>query len=232
MNAPYFFVEHLESSTIVLDEDTSKHLVHVLRMKTGDEVVLTDGRGKKARGSIVDDHRKKCTVSIASVETEKRKNGVIIGISLIKNASRFEWFLEKATEIGVSEIIPLICSRTEKEKFRADRMRSIVISALLQSQQCWLPDLHAPAALEDVLRQPCDQKFIAHCMEGNRKELAQLAIPSSGGRMIIIGPEGDFTEGEVESALENGFIPVALGPNRLRTETAGIVAAALLCIPQ
>src|SRR5688572_16658317 len=119
MSLPYFFVEDLGTKKIVLEEDVSKHMISVLRMGAGREILLTDGRGKKARATIVDDNRKKVTVEISHVDhSEEKKNKVAIGISLIKNASRFEWFLEKATEIGVSEIYPLICERTEKEKFR------------------------------------------------------------------------------------------------------------------
>src|SRR5215212_6408444 len=116
------------------------------------ECLLTDGRGKKANATIVDDNRKKCVVEISLIETEeKRKNKVVIAISLIKNSSRFEWFLEKATEIGVSEIIPMICTRTAKEKFRYDRMQNILMSAMLQSQQLWLPLLHKPTEFDNVL---------------------------------------------------------------------------------
>jgi len=142
LTLPYFFVEDLNTKKIILDEDTSKH-ISVLRMQKGEQILLTDGKGKKAQANIIDDNRKKCMIEIFSVQNEEeRKRSVAIGISLLKNTSRFEWFLEKATEIGVSEIIPLLCERTEKEKFRFDRMQQILISAMLQSQQCWLPVLH------------------------------------------------------------------------------------------
>src|SRR5215213_10684791 len=154
MDLPFFFVEELNNTTVVLDENTSKHMINVLRMQKGHEVLLTDGRGKKANATIVDDNRKKCVVEISLIETEeKRKNKVVIAISLIKNSSRFEWFLEKATEIGVSEIIPMICDRTEKQHFRYDRMRNILISAMLQSQQAWLPVLHQPVGFGQLLKQ-------------------------------------------------------------------------------
>jgi 16S rRNA (uracil1498-N3)-methyltransferase len=197
-------------------------------MQKDEEVLLTDGKGKKAKASIIDDNRKKCVVEIFSVETEKnRKSKIAIGISLIKNSSRFEWFLEKATEIGISEIIPLICTRTAKEKFRYERMQNILISAMLQSQQCWLPVLHEPTAFEKALQLSFEQKFIAHCEEKSRQQLDHQIIKSSN-QLILIGPEGDFTHEEIELAQKNNFIPVSLGNTRLRTETAGIVAAALL----
>ncbi|HEY0356679.1 MAG TPA: RsmE family RNA methyltransferase, partial [Flavisolibacter sp.] len=152
MSLPYFFVAHLESNSIVLDEDTSKHMIGVLRMSKGEEVLLTDGKGKKARAVIVDDNRKKCAVHIVSIEmAAPLQRKLAIGISLVKNSSRFEWFLEKATEIGVSEIIPLICQRTEKEKFRMDRMQNIIISALLQSQQSRMPVLHEPLQFDKAV---------------------------------------------------------------------------------
>jgi len=156
---------------------------------------------------------------------------VAIAISLTKNASRFEWFLEKATEIGVSEIIPMICERTEKEKFRFDRMQGIVISAMLQSQQSWMPVLHQPAEFNQVITSNhFRQKFIAHCEETKKIQLTNQLINQSTNQLILIGPEGDFTPKEIGAALDKGFIPVALGETRLRTETAGMVAATLLCI--
>jgi 16S rRNA (uracil1498-N3)-methyltransferase len=230
MSLPFFFVKNLDK-TIVLDEATSKHMINVLRMQKGEEVLLTDGKGKKAKAGIVADNRKKCVVEISSVETEEeRKNKVAIGISLIKNASRFEWFLEKATEIGVSEIIPLICTRTEKEKFRFDRMQNILISAMLQSQQCWLPVLHEPTEFEKAIHLYFEKKFIAHCEESNKHSLSSQYPNIPISQFVLIGPEGDFTHEEIKLAIENNFVPVSLGNTRLRTETAGMVAATLLSI--
>ena len=226
MNLPFFFVDDLNNKQIVLDEDTSKH-INVLRMQKNEEVLLTDGKGKKAKAFIVDDNRKKCVVEISSLQTEKeQKLKVAIGISLIKNSSRFEWFLEKATEIGVSEIIPLICTRTEKEKFRYDRMQNILISAMLQSQQCWLPVLHEPVEYEKALQLSFEQKFVAHCLPEQKQSLSGNSYNTTS--IILIGPEGDFTDQEIKAALQKGFQPVTLGNTRLRTETAGIVAATLL----
>jgi 16S rRNA (uracil1498-N3)-methyltransferase len=231
MNLPFFFVEDLTNKQIILDEDTSKHMINVLRMQEGDEVLLTDGKGKRANASIIDDNRKKCVVEISSIEVEeKRKSKVAIGISLIKNVSRFEWFLEKATEIGVNEIIPLICVRTEKEKFRFDRMQHILISAMLQSQQCRLPVLIEPIEFKKAIELSFEQKFIAHCEETNKQSLSLQQLNNSTSQLLLIGPEGDFTHEEIETAMKNNFTPVTLGNTRLRTETAGIVAATLLCV--
>jgi 16S rRNA (uracil1498-N3)-methyltransferase len=228
MSLPYFFVSDLVDKTLTLDEPTSKHIVNVLRMQRGEEILVTDGKGKKARATILDDNRKKCVVEISSTEMEEEsKQKIVIGISLIKNTSRFEWFLEKATEVGVSAIIPLICERTEKEKFRYERMHGILISAMLQSQQSRLPFLHEPTDFREAVQMNSGQKFIAHCLPSNKVLLTEQ-LSKGSDRTILIGPEGDFTENEVQLALQHSFQPVALGETRLRTETAGIVAATLL----
>lgn len=238
MSLPFFYVDDLSSDFLTLSEDTSKYMIGVLRMTNGEEVLLTDGKGGKAKAIVVDDNRKRCAVQVQALEVEEASHpNVSIAVSLIKNASRFEWFLEKAAEIGVNEIIPLRCDRTEKETFRHDRMQGILISAMLQSQQSRLPVLHQPTAFADAVKSSLhQQKFIAHCLAEQKVNLQDLlAKPSSNHpiihsshRLILIGPEGDFTEKEIAVALENGFVPVALGHTRLRTETAGIVAATLL----
>lgn len=232
MALPFFYVENVSDKTIVLSEESSKHIVSVLRMQPGEEMLLTDGKGRKAEAKIIDNNRKRCMVEIVSVEEgEVANRKVTIAISLIKNTSRFEWFLEKATEIGVGEIIPLICERTEKEKFRFERLQQILVSAMLQSQQCWLPVLHPPTEFKQVLHLPFEQKFIAHCLPEKKLQLARAHPPLNtfhSSSLILIGPEGDFTKAEIELALKNQFVAVALGNTRLRTETAGIAAAVLL----
>ena len=232
MALPFFYKEDLTNNALVLDEDTSKHVTGVLRMKVGESILMTDGKGTKATAVITDDHRKRCAVTIIQSEKEERKSGsVAIAISLVKNAARFEWFLEKATEMGVNEIIPLLCQRTEKEKFREERLQQIIISAMLQSQQVWMPRLHAPTPFEKVIKEEAYQhRFIAHCLPQQKQSLTQFQMAKEESAIILIGPEGDFTEGEIDAALQNDFMPVALGNTRLRTETAGMVAAALLCI--
>ena len=229
MSMPFFFVPHLGEKKILMDEDASKHMIYVLRKKKGDEVLLTDGKGKKARAHITDDNRKKVVLEVDSITADPGKfPKITVGISLIKNTSRFEWFLEKATEIGVSEIIPLICERTEKEKFRYERMQNIVLSAMLQSQQSWMPVLHEPKEFESVVsNNDHEKKYIAHCMDGEKTQLNKQVL-NAGSSIILIGPEGDFSEGEIENALKHQWIPVNLGNTRLRTETAGMVASVLL----
>ncbi len=235
MALPFFYSEEITtaSSQLVLSEETSKHVVQVLRMKVGEQLQLTDGKGNLFLTELTDDHKKKAVVKILSssfIKAPEKK--VSIAISLVKNASRFEWFLEKATEIGVTEIIPLLCARTEKQHFRFDRMKGILVSAMLQSQQCWLPVLSEPVKFDNFLSKKYDgKKFIAHCEnENNKQSLNAELISQSTSKLILIGPEGDFTKEEIQTALENDFIPVTLGGTRLRTETAGIVAATLLCL--
>lgn len=234
MTLPFFYISDFNPAQqeIILDEDTSRHVVQVLRMKDGEKLNLTDGKGHLITTEITDDHKKHCCVKVINSRlTSHVSRQTTIAISLLKNTNRFEWFLEKATEIGVSEIIPLICDRTEKQKFRHDRMKGICISAMLQSQQCWLPGLHEPVKyieyIKSIMGKTDLTKFIAYCEESAEKENLSTFHPLNHST-ILIGPEGDFTRQEIELALQNNFIPVSLGETRLRTETAGVVAMALL----
>lgn len=233
MALPFFYIKEFDpgQNTIVLDEDTSRHIVQVLRMKEGEKINLTEGKGNLITCEIREAHKKYCKVEIQATSNQKPvTRNITIAISLLKNASRFEWFLEKATEIGVSEIIPLVCERTEKEKFRFERLNAILISAMLQSQQCWLPILHQPIEFGNLIIRQFDnyKKLIAHCEKSNKEQLDHLHISTSSQYLICIGPEGDFTNDEIRSAIQNRFIAVSLGETRLRTETAGVVAATLL----
>ncbi len=232
MQLPFFFEENLAGSNkFILSEESSKHVVQVLRMHENDQLVVTNGKGHVLTVAITNADKKKTEVEIKNKEIISLSDSKIsIAISLIKNANRFEWFLEKATEIGVSEIIPLICKRTEKHHFRLERMKSILISAMLQSKQAWLPEISEPLKFTDVVTQEKShqQKFIAHCNQADKKNLNDLIKKNAGSKIILIGPEGDFTDEEINSAHHQNYIPVSLGETRLRTETAGIVAAVLL----
>lgn len=237
MALPFFYINEYDASQkqIVLDEDTSKHIAQVLRMNKGEMLNLTDGRGNLLKGEVIDDHKKHSRVGVTESRfTPHASRNITIAISLLKNSNRFEWFLEKATEIGVHAIIPLICKRTEKQKLREDRMQNILISAMLQSQQCWLPVLHKPIDYELIFRQEeiihASQKFIAHCIEEEKRNLADLVNETLSSQIILIGPEGDFTNQEVQLAIQNHFDAVSLGDTRLRAETAGVVAATILKI--
>ena len=234
MALPFFYKEDIDATATIatMDEDTSKHVVQVLRMQNGEQLQLTNGKGDLFTAEITDAHKKHCAVKIINTASQQRPtSNITIAISLVKNNSRFEWFLEKATEIGVREIIPLLCQRTEKQHFRFDRMKTILVSAMLQSQQTWLPVLHEPVKFNDLIKKQktaSSQYFIAHCIEDSKQPLARQHINTSANLHICIGPEGDFSAEEIDLALQKEFIPVSLGETRLRTETAGIVAATLL----
>jgi 16S rRNA (uracil1498-N3)-methyltransferase len=235
MTSPFFYKADIDvaATVVVLDEDTSKHIVQVLRMQNGEQLQLTDGKGNLFTCEITDNNRKKCAVAIKQTTNYKPPTtNITIAISLLKNANRFEWFLEKVTEIGVTQIIPLICERTEKTAFKFERMKSILVSAMLQSQQYWLPVLHEPVKFASLIKQSNQQqKFIAHCEDENNKQpLTNKLINELTNKLMLIGPEGDFTTKEIELALQNNFIPVSLGNTRLRTETAGVVAATILSL--
>lgn len=240
MSLPFFYSEEINAfeKHVVLDEENSKHIVQVLRMKEGERLNLTDGKGNLFLCEISEAHKKKCAVHIIQhTQKEAPLKKVCIAVSPVKNTGRFEWFLEKATEMGVSEIVPLVCHRTEKQHFRHDRMKGILISAMLQSQQVWLPVLHEGIKYEKYIayiKSGSGQKFIAHCDEQNKTSLRDFLNQPTNQPInqptILIGPEGDFSKEEIVLALEHNFIPVALGDTRLRTETAAMVAAALLCI--
>ena len=231
MPLPFFYEESLpETDRFFLSEESSRHIAQVLRMQESEQLMITNGKGQTLNVEIITPHKKKTEVKIIHKEFIPRaKASVAIAISFIKSASRFEWFLEKATEIGISAIIPLLCKRTEKSHFREDRMKTILVSAMLQSRQAWLPELHAPIKINELIKgNAYGQKFIAHCVDAEKKLLNDAVVVASASKIILIGPEGDFTEEEINEALQQNYIPVSLGETRLRTETAGLVAAVLL----
>lgn len=233
MSHPLFFVHDAltDKTVVLLDEENSKHAIQVLRLKQGDSIELTDGKGHWARAVITQEHRKECGVQLQDLQLLPRApRQITLAISLLKNRNRFEWLLEKVTELGVARIIPLLCERTEKESARVERMQAILQSALLQSKQVWLPELTMPqpfSSLQDWKLKEGDA-FIATCDSIPKQSLASLALTSQKNTLVCIGPEGDFTEQEVALAITNGFKPVSLGNTRLRTETAGVVAVSLL----
>jgi len=229
---PYFYIASLKDKgeTFVLNENSSRHILQVLRMQPGENLQLTDGRGGLVLCSITEAHKKRCRVTVIEKQAkEPAKRRVILALSLLKNSSRFEWFLEKATELGVSEIIPLKCARTEKQQFRTERMQGILESALIQSQQVWIPKLVEPQIFSSWIETAqADQKFIAHCETGARRRLSEMINTNLSSQLILIGPEGDFTEEEIRQSLAARFIAVDLGENRLRSETAAVAASAIL----
>ena len=218
-----FFIENPESE-IVLSKEESKHATKVLRKKEGDILNFTDGKGGFYKAEITVADTKKCRLQIISSEQKPKQHNYHLHISIAptKNMDRYEWFLEKATEIGIDEITPIICKHSERKVLKTERCNRILLSAMKQSLKFHLPKLNEAIILNDFLKQDFEgNKYIAHCTDGNKIELREekKAIKT----IILIGPEGDFSTNEIDMALQNQFKAVSLGTSRLRTETAGLV---------
>jgi 16S rRNA (uracil1498-N3)-methyltransferase len=207
------------------DKEESKHIIKVLRKKDTDILFVTNGLGFLFETEITLASDSKCTVKILSSEkAPATKVHLHMAVAPTKMNERYEWFLEKATEIGISEITPLICDHSERKTIKTERFDKIILSAMKQSNQCFLPKLNAPVLYKDFMsKKITGQKFIAHCEE-TKKNAFKKALKNNENVTILIGPEGDFSEKEVKLALENGYFPVSLGKTRLRTETAALVA--------
>lgn len=215
-----------ESQTaFIFDKEESKHIVKVLRKKEGDILHITNGLGYLFVCEITIASDSKCAVKINSFEKQEGpKFRLHLAVAPTKMNERFEWFLEKATEIGIQEITPILCEHSERKVLKIDRFQKILESAMKQSLQVYLPKLNEPAAFKDFIKQPLTgQLFIAHCVASDKKSLKN-ELQTNNDVTILIGPEGDFSVKEIQLALENNFIPVSLGTTRLRTETAAVVA--------
>jgi len=220
-----FYIPSSPADTCILDPDESQHCIRVLRLKKGDRIFLTDGQGNLYEGEIREDHARRCTVQILNVshDDKEKKSGLQMAIAPTKNISRFEWFLEKATEIGIDQIMPLICEHSERKALNTGRLQKILISAMKQSLKTYLPLLNQPETfVESIKAGGSPQKFIAF-YEEHHPHLKDVYIKGKN-TLILIGPEGDFSEKEILAALDHGFVAVNLSHSRLRTETAGIVA--------
>jgi 16S rRNA (uracil1498-N3)-methyltransferase len=207
------------------DKEESKHIVKVLRKSVGDTLNITNGKGYLFTAEITIPDIKKCMVNIVSIALQpKRKYSLHLAVAPTKMNDRYEWFLEKATEIGIDSITPIICDHSERKVIKTERFEKILQSAIKQSLSCYLPKLNEAMSFNDFIKQDFKgDLFIAHCEETDRKSLKQQLKPKTDVT-ILIGPEGDFSVKEIEMALQNNFIPVTLGETRLRTETAAIVA--------
>ena len=227
---PVFYqdVDFLPGKLLTLNEDTAKHITQVLRMDVGESVEIANGKGMAATGVIEIAAKRKCSVRIGQTkETPKPAPALQLAIAFTKNTSRNEWLLEKATELGVQRIIPLTTERTERERFRYDRFQNILISAMMQSQQYWLPILEEAMPLETVLKDGFEGKIlVAHCMGNISRKPIHEALKRGNHAMIFIGPEGDFSEAEVNFLMAKGAEGIILGNTRLRTETAAMAACA------
>jgi len=230
MPVPYFYEANLTSnpSVYTLSEETSKHCVQVLRMKAGDRMDLTNGIGQLFEATIQLADKRNTTVQIQAQKTiAPTSQKITLGISLLKNVTRLEWLLEKATEMGVHTIVPLICDHTIHERFKTERMQNILQSAMIQSQQVWLPILSEPTPFDQFLANyKAAQKLIAHCEPQEKTNIKNLEVADDC--ILLIGPEGDFSPKEIEWALSQNYEAIHLGPTRLRTETAGLFALSVL----
>ena len=213
------------TAQFTFEREESKHIIKVLRKNIGDQLHITNGNGWLFTAAISIPNMNKCTAKIISkTHQPKRDYNLHLAVAPTKMNDRYEWFLEKATEIGINSITPIICDHSERKVIKAERFERILQSAMKQSLSCYLPKLNDAVAFQDFIKQDFKTDlFIAHCEDTNKTSLKQLLKPNTH-ITILIGPEGDFSIKEIQLALENNFIPVTLGETRLRTETAAIVA--------
>jgi 16S rRNA (uracil1498-N3)-methyltransferase len=222
---PVFYTRQIDSSHAVLDEEESRHAIRVLRKSAGDPMEIVDGKGNLYRGNISVPDPRACQIAINDVTTGhlRRDYYLHIAIAPTKSSDRFEWFLEKATEIGVDEISPVICERSERNRIRYERSQKILITAMKQCGRALLPKLNREIRLGDFLDQTtAENKLIAHC-EASADQRISTELNSGRDWIILIGPEGDFTPGEIQAALRNEYREISLGEVVYRTETAGIM---------
>ncbi len=221
-----FYAPEINPPLHTLSADESRHAVKVLRLGQGDHLDLVDGRGTLYSAVIERADPRGCVLRI---EGETRGFGargyrLVMGVAPTKNGDRFEWFLEKATEVGIDVVVPLECANSERRVFRPDRAEKVLISAMKQSLKATLPELAPLTPFRELVGRPFEGvKLIAHCREGARVPITE-ALPRGGDALVLIGPEGDFTSEEVALAVRHGFIPISLGSSRLRTETAALTS--------
>jgi 16S rRNA (uracil1498-N3)-methyltransferase len=223
----WFFSKEIRPGHFVFGKEESKHIVKVLRLGVGDEVFITDGQGQLHAAEIIRDDFKNCEIFIgqAMIIDQQRSFYLHIALAPTKNLSRLEWFVEKATEFGIDEISPLHCAHSERINLKSDRLEKIAISAIKQSQKVKLPKINQIINFMDFISKPDNGTgFIAYV--DNETCLPLLATTCAAGQnvTVLIGPEGDFSKGEISAAIEAGYTPISLGKNRLRTETAALAA--------
>ena len=218
-----FTASTAEINSGFLNETESKHCIKVLRKSIGDEINITNGEGELLKCVITVAHQKKCEFNvIKNTKTSAITPPLHIAIAPTKNIDRFEFFLEKCTEIGIQKITPILCFHSERKVLKTERLEKIIVSACKQSKNYHFPILNELTPLKDILSLDVPQKLIAHCNEEEKVLLKSLAFQKE--TLLLIGPEGDFSKDEIKLALKNGFQPISLGESRLRTETAGLVA--------
>jgi len=224
---PIFYQPLIPEGTHSLDAEEVRHATKVLRLQSGDTLELTDGKGNLYKAVITELSKSSCLFSITeTISVPKRNYTIHIAIAPTKNIDRIEWFVEKATEIGIDTISFIQCQNSERRVVNMERIEKKAISAMKQSGQAWLPELKPMAKVQAIIHEPCDHKFIAHVDHANSKHLKEA--PPHSSYLVLIGPEGDFTQQELKAAIDNGFQKVSLGASTLRTETAGLAACHIL----
>lgn len=221
-----FYTPDIASDLYTLNEEESRHCSKVLRLTKGDSVHLIDGRGGLYKAEIIEVGKKNVQLQVLETQLEfgKRNHHLHIAIAPTKNIDRLEWFLEKATEIGIDEITPIICDRSERKIVKEDRLEKVITSAVKQSLTSYHPKFNQAISYQNFINQNLSgNKLIAHCMDGEKFFINQHIFPHQS-YLILIGPEGDFSPEELNIALHNGYKPVTLGNTRLRTETAALAA--------
>jgi len=222
-----FYAPDIKGDTYILDEKESRHVVRVMRMPKGSPVRLIDGSGNLYKGIISEPDQKRCVITLTGITEgfEERNYRLHLAVSPLKNTERFGWLIEKIVEIGVDEITPVISNHTEKTGIREERLNNIIISAMKQSLKARKPLLNPPVSFDEYISSATSSvKLIAHCNETVERVRITEACPPKSDTVIMIGPEGDFSEKEVKDAISEGFVSIHLGKGRLRTETAGIAA--------
>ena len=222
-----FYAPHLtlDDTLILLDEEESRHGLKVLRLAIGEEMVLTNGQGIKAVGRFFGQQGRQAQVEIETAETTAFPAcSLCMAVGPTKNHDRYEWFVEKATELGLQQLVPVISVHSERKNIHVSRLQRLMVAALKQSQSYYLPELTEETSFSDFVKQPFEgQKFIAWCGETPKEHMIRL-LQKNSPAWILIGPEGDFSEQEVTLAIQHGYVPISLGKKRLRTETAALVA--------
>ncbi len=222
-----FYTPDITSDYYTLNEEESRHCLKVLRLQKGDLIFLTDGLGTLMESEIAGISGKLCNVRVLKRQTEygKRIYRLHMAVAPTKNIERFEWFLEKATEIGVDEITPLLCEHSERKVIRTERLEKVITSAVKQSLKAYHPKLNGMTSFNELIsRNIEEQKIIAHLADNSENLLLKHCYTKGRDVICLIGPEGDFSPAELDAALKHGFRTASLGDSRLRTETAAVIA--------